>query len=60
MNASMTHPAPAVRLISEVPGKDRLLGRSQAESADVMIFMAWYAQAPFKRSRTTWTRSTAN
>jgi hypothetical protein len=47
LNASMTHPTPAVDLQSEVPGKDRLLGRSQAELADAMTWLAWYAPGTF-------------
>jgi hypothetical protein len=47
MNPSMTHPAPAAHLLREVPGKDRILGRSQAELADAMTFLAWYALGTF-------------
>ena len=47
MNPSMTHPAPAAHLRSEVPGKDRILGRSQTELADAMTFLAWYAPGTF-------------
>lgn len=47
MNASMTHPAPAAHLLDEVPGTDRLLGRSQAELADAMTWLAWYAPGTF-------------
>ncbi len=50
MNPSMTHPAPAAHLrgeLSEVPGKDRILGRTQAELADAMTFLAWYAPGTF-------------
>ena len=47
MNPSMTHPAPAAHLRNEVPGKDRILGRSQAELADAMTFLAWYAPGTF-------------
>jgi hypothetical protein len=43
----MTHPNPAAHLQSEVPGKDRLLGRSQAELADAMTWLAWYAPGTF-------------
>jgi hypothetical protein len=43
----MTHPAPAAHLISEVPGRDRLLGRSQVELADAMTWLAWYAPGIF-------------
>jgi hypothetical protein len=44
----MTHPAPAAHLISEVPGMDRILGRSQAELADAMTWLAWYAPGIFQ------------
>jgi hypothetical protein len=47
MNASMTHPTLAAHLPSEVPGKDRLLGRSQTELADAMTWLAWYAPGTF-------------
>ena len=47
MNPSMTHPAPAAHLPGEVPGKDRILGRTQAELADAMTFLAWYAPGTF-------------
>ena len=48
MNASMTHPAPAAHLSGEVPGRDRILGRSQAELADAMTWLAWYAPGTFR------------
>ena len=47
MNASMTHQTSAAHLQSEVLGKDRLLGRSQAELADAMTWLAWYAPGTF-------------
>jgi hypothetical protein len=47
MNPSMTHPAPAAHLPGEVPGSDRIRGRSQAELADAMTFLAWYALGTF-------------
>jgi hypothetical protein len=47
VNASMTHPAPAAHLISEVPGRDRILGRTQTELADAMTWLAWYAPGTF-------------
>jgi hypothetical protein len=46
----MTNPAPAahpVSELSEVAGKDRILGRSQANLADAMTFLAWYAPGTF-------------
>lgn len=45
MNASMTHPA--AHLIREVPGTDRIRGRSQSELADAMTWLAWYASGTF-------------
>ena len=47
MNASMTHPAPAAHLIPEVPGTDRILGRSRDDLADAMTWLAWYAPGIF-------------
>ena len=47
MNPSMTHSAPAAHLPDEVPGSDRIRGRSQAELADAMTFLAWYALGTF-------------
>jgi hypothetical protein len=47
MNASMTDPTPTAHLPGEVPGKDRLLGRSQAELGDAMTWLAWYAPGTF-------------
>jgi hypothetical protein len=50
MNPSMTNPAPAAHLLSElseVSGKDRILGRSQASLTDAMTFLAWYAPGIF-------------
>ena len=48
MNASMTHPAPAPHLIPEVPGLDRIRGRSHDELADAMTWLAWYAPGTFR------------
>jgi hypothetical protein len=48
MNASITHPAPSAHLIGEVQGGDRILGRSQAELADAMTWLAWYAPGTFR------------
>jgi hypothetical protein len=36
-----------MNVASEVPDKDRILGRSQAELADAMTWLAWYAQGTF-------------
>ena len=47
MKVSMTHSAPVAHLINEVPGRDRILGRSQADLADAMTFLAWYAPGVF-------------
>jgi hypothetical protein len=47
VNASITHATPAAHLINEVPGKDRILGRSQADLADAMTWLAWYAPGTF-------------
>ena len=47
MNASVTHSAPAAHLLAEVPGADRLRGRTRDELADSMTWLAWYAQGIF-------------
>ena len=43
MPISVSHPAPAAHRVGEVVGADRLLGRTQAELADAMTWLAWYA-----------------
>ena len=43
MPISVSHPAPAAHPVGEVVGADRLLGRTQAELADAMTWLAWYA-----------------
>ena len=48
MSKSLTHAAPAAHLIPEVPGMDRIRGRSQSELADAMTFLAWYAPGIFR------------
>lgn len=40
MQPSLTHPAPAAHL-REIPGLDRIRGRSRDELADAMTFLAW-------------------
>jgi hypothetical protein len=47
MNESMTHPAPAAHPLGEVPGTDRILGRSKDELADAVTWLAWYAPGIF-------------
>jgi hypothetical protein len=47
VNASMTHPAPVAHPVGEVPGTDRIRGRSQVELADAMTWLAWYAPGVF-------------
>ena len=47
MNASLTHPAHAANAVGAIPGTDRLLGRTQAELADAMTWLAWYASGTF-------------
>ena len=47
MTTSVSHPAPAAHALGDVPGADRLLGRTQAELADAMTFLAWYAPGTF-------------
>jgi hypothetical protein len=48
VNASMTHPAPAAHPLGEVPGTDRLLGRTRTELAEAMTWLAWYAPGTFQ------------
>lgn len=43
MSTSVSHPAPAAHPHDEVPGVDRLLGRTRAELVDAMSWLAWYA-----------------
>jgi hypothetical protein len=40
---SVSHSTPAAHALGAVPGADRLLGRTQAELADAMTWLAWYA-----------------
>ncbi len=47
MNASLTHPAPAAHPVGEVPGVERLRGRSRDELFDALTFAAWYAPGVF-------------
>lgn len=47
MNASVSYPARAPHVISDVPGTDRLRGRTQAELADAMTWLAWYAPGTY-------------
>ena len=47
MNASLTQPARAPQVIADVPGAERLCGRTQTELADAMTWLAWYAQGIF-------------
>jgi hypothetical protein len=47
VNASLTHPALGAHAMGAIPGTDRLLGRTQAELADAMTWLAWYASGTF-------------
>ena len=47
MNASLTHPAPAAHAVGEVPGIERLQGRTHDELFDAPTFAAWYAPGIF-------------
>jgi hypothetical protein len=44
---SVSHPAPAAHAPAEVAGADRLLGRTRAELADAMTWLAWYAPGTY-------------
>ena len=46
MTASLTHPAPTAHL-NDVPGSDRLRGRTRTELAEAMTWLAWYAPGTF-------------
>ena len=55
MKASMTDQATAAHPVSEVPGAipevpgtDRIRGRSRDELADAMTFLAWWAPGTFQ------------
>ena len=43
MSTSVSHPAPPPHPLGEVVGADRLLGRTRAELADALTWLAWYA-----------------
>jgi hypothetical protein len=43
MKTSVTYPSPLAHLSGEVPGADRLRGRTRDELADAMTWLAWYA-----------------
>ena len=47
MPTSVSHPASAAHPLGDVPGADRLLGRTQAELADAMTWLAWYASGVY-------------
>jgi hypothetical protein len=47
MTTSMTQAAPAGHLLPEIPGADRLRGRSRQELAEAMTWLAWYAPGTF-------------
>jgi hypothetical protein len=47
VNVSLSHPRPAAHVMGDVPGADRLRGRTQAELADAMTWLAWYAPGIF-------------
>ena len=48
MKASVTYPAPAAPVTGEVPGADRLRGRTHDELGDAMTWLAWYAPGTFR------------
>jgi hypothetical protein len=47
VTTSVSHPAPAAHALGEVVGADRLLGRTQAELAEAMTWLAWYAPGTY-------------
>lgn len=47
MNASLTQSTPASHALGDVPGVDRLLGRTQDDLVEAMTWLAWYAPGTF-------------
>lgn len=47
MNTSISRTRQTARVIGEVQGADRLLGRTRDELADAMTWLAWYAQGTY-------------
>ena len=47
MNASVTYPDGSAHLREEIPGAERLRGRSKDELADAMTWFAWYSPGIF-------------
>ena len=47
MNTSISRTAKAAHPIGEVPGADRLLGRTRDDLADAMTWLAWYAPGTY-------------
>lgn len=47
MNASVTYPGPGVHPRDEIPGAERLRGRTRDELADAMTWFAWYSPGIF-------------
>jgi len=43
VNASLTHPGRPAHLPGEIPGAERLLGRTRDDLADALTWLAWYA-----------------
>lgn len=47
MRASLTHSAPAARPLDEIPGADRLRGRTHTDLLEAMTWLAWYSPGVF-------------
>ena len=47
VNASVTHPGRPAHLAGEVPGAERLLGRTRDDLADALTWLAWYAPGTY-------------
>jgi hypothetical protein len=47
VSTSISRTAQAAYLTAEVPGADRLLGRTRDELADALTWLAWYAPGTY-------------
>ena len=48
MPTSVSHSDPAPHPHGEIPGADRLLGRTQTELAEALTWLAWYAPGTYQ------------
>jgi hypothetical protein len=47
VTTSVSHPAKAAHILGEVPGTERMLGRTRDELAHAMTWLAWYAPGTY-------------